>query len=125
MPLIQRKAKLNDFVVGHASGRTKPRPQSAVTTTLFNSFSNKFSSGYLGSGGSNNNFVYAYHAEKVRAKFKTTTVLFKSGPNKGKVKSRTAETIRQGGWKLRVFKFPMDRVKSFKQFDRHFEIVLN
>lgn len=101
MPLIQRKAKLNDFVVGHASGRTKPRPQSAVTKSL-----------------------YAYHAEKVRAKFKTTTVLYKSGPNKGKVKSRTAETIRQGGWKLRVFKFPMDRVKSFKQFDRHFTITL-
>lgn len=123
MPMIQRKAKLNDFLVGTASGRTKPSPYSAVRTTLLRTHS-KIGT-YLSSGiGTGTDFVYGYHAEKVRPKFKTTTVLFKSGSRKGQVKSKTVETIRKGGWTLRMFKFPANRVKSFTQFDRHFVVVL-
>ena len=88
---------------------------------MFHSCSSKL--GFYLSDGTHNSLC-AYHAEKVRPKQKTTTVLYKSGPRKGQVKSKTVEILRKGGWKLRVFKFSIDRVLSFKQHARHFEIVL-
>lgn len=123
MPLIQRKAKLNDFLVGTATGHRKPRPHSAVSTALCTTHS-KLGSYLSDMGIGATNHVYAYQAEKVRTKKKTTVVLFKSGPSKGQVKSKNVEIVRQGGWKLRMFKFPADRVKSIVQHARHFTLVL-
>ena len=119
MPMIQRKSKLNDFLIGSVSSHLKPNPSAAVRTHLFRVSSTIGT--YLSTG---KDTVCGYHAEKVRPKFKTTKVLFKSGPYKGQVKSSTVEKIRAGGWKLRVFSFPSNRVKSFTQFDRHFVIEL-
>lgn len=120
MPMIQRKSKLNDFLIGSVSSRLKPNPNAAVRTCLVRTSSNIGT--YLSTRTGKD--VCGYHAEKVRPKFKTTKVLFKSGPYKGQVKSSTVEKIREGGWKLRVFSFPSNRVKSFTQFDRHFVIEL-
>lgn len=122
MPIVQRKSKLNDFLIGsYTSPRNKPHPNFAVQGALIHTHSKLGT--YLSLGGGMTTLC-AYHAEKQRPKFKTTTVLFKSGDKKGQVKSKTVEKVRKGGWKLRVFRFPLDRVVSFKQHSRHFDIVL-
>jgi len=111
MPLIQKRKKMNDFLVAQTTQRTQPQPQSLVRSALVTTFSNK--GHHLSANGSND--IYVYHMARMRPKFKQTK-------NKdGKTKSKL---VRDGGWHVRVFRVPNDLVKSVKQHQRHFDLVL-
>lgn len=59
-------------------------------------------------------FVYGIHKEKHRKKAKQTS-------NKGKQKHKLT---KEAYWKMTIYKFPVERVKKFKQYARHFDVVL-
>jgi hypothetical protein len=117
--IIQLKHKLNDFRIGSTQSRTKPSPSNAVFGQLL-STSGKFGT-YL-TRGIRDGSICGYHAEKTRAKFKQEIYVTGRGASKKFVKKSTK--VREAGWKLRVFAFPQDQVVYFKQFARHFEVVL-
>ena len=118
------KTKLNDFLVG---SNTALRLSNNPTYQVINTPLHRTSGGkgnYFAGPRMNGDDVYVYHAEKQRARFKKEVILFKSGPNKGQIKTKKVTKIKLGGWKIRVFRFPAERVLSVKQHARHFDIVL-
>lgn len=126
MPLIFKTPKLNDFLIATKKSRTKPTIGDAVRG-LGLAWTCGSKGAYYGAvvRDRNDDFVYVYHAEKVRDRWGLAVVeYFKSGPKKGQVKNVTKSKLVEGGWTLRVFKIPADRVKKVKQFERHFVVEL-
>jgi hypothetical protein len=125
MPLIQRKAKLNDFLVGRYESTHRPQIHNAIRTPVSLTIGSKGQ--YYSSVGrrNENDMIYVYHVELQRAKFKQEKA-YSGNSRKSKriLKSSKSVKVRQKVWKLRVFAIPSSRVKSVKQYARHFDLVL-
>ena len=71
-------------------------------------------------------FIFLYTAQKLRRKTKivplTKKHTKKTGENEKKFKT---EVIRNAHWKVRVYKFPLDRVISAVQGHRTFKISIS
>ena len=69
--------------------------------------------------------IFLYVAEKLRKKTKVVPLTKKhtkkTGDNANKFKT---EIIRRNHWKVRVYKFPLDRVISAEQGNRTFKVTL-
>jgi hypothetical protein len=117
MALIQRKAKMNDFRVASTTKNHQPQLSEAYSGVLGHTIGNKGS--YL-TDHRNRDFVFVYHMEKKRPKW-TQKKVWSKGDQRDNTKSTQ---VRPGGWTLRVFKVPKDRVKSVKQHARHFDLEL-
>ena len=123
MALIKKQAKLNDFLVvsTHDLKPNKPKLQDFCKDTK-SLYVAKLKNDFFTT--TDYDYVYAYHAEKVRRRFKVVKTFYKTGPNAGKLKSSEAVKTVVGGWKMRVFKFPIDQVAALNQYPRHFDVVL-
>lgn len=125
MPLVFKTPKMNDFLVATKKSRNKPTINDAVRTPLAWTCSGKGVHYSAVGRDRNDDFIYVYHAAKVRDRWGMAKVeYYKSGPQKGQVKNVTKPKLVEGGWTLRVFKIPASRVKRVKQFDRHFVVEL-
>ena len=123
MPLIQRKAKINDFLVASNSSYHKPNVHTSVTVPLCTAIGSKGT--YLTAMPRHKaavDMIYVYHYEKRRAKVTCTPMVSGRGKNMKHFIERTV--VRKAEWKLRVFAFPADRVKSVVQHARHFTLVM-
>jgi hypothetical protein len=121
MALIQKRAKMNDFLVAQKTDTQKPKINSLIRGALMNTSSNIGS--YLASSSSNA-MIYVYHAEKVRARFKTEITLYTSKAKKGQVKSTKVVKVHEKSWTMRVFAVPSYRVKSVRQMTNYFVLEL-
>jgi len=72
-----------------------------------------------------NGFIFLYTAQKFRRKTKLVPLTkkhqVKNGANASKFKT---EILRRNHWKVRVYKFPLDRVIEAKQLARTFKISI-
>lgn len=98
--------KLSDFKVSSTKRDyfPDPRPPSGLWTS-------SVGSGHSITGYMSDKFVYGIHKEKRRK------VAKQSGKNSHKIISKAC-------WITTIYKFPIERVKSFKQYARHFDVEL-
>lgn len=120
MALIQKRFKQNDFLFSSRSAYSKTDPASLFSGVLVHT---------IGKQGSflrdirDTDHVYAYHAEKQRAKF-TQKKVRTGGKGAEHVTQTQSTKIREGKWVVRLFKIPVDKVKSIKQHKRHFVLEM-
>lgn len=115
MSLKIEKTKLSDFKLRTLNTKCYcPYPYLAINTrgVLYKSIS---SDRHQITGYVNDDFVYAVHSQKFRKK--TSQV-------KDRDNNTTSTIIRNGMWVYTVYRFPINRVKFFKQHERYFEVVL-
>lgn len=78
------------------------------------------------SGRVKDGFIYLYTTQKFRKKTKiiplTKKYTKKTGDNANKFKT---EIIHRAHWKVRVYKFPLDRVVKANQENRTFKITIS
>ena len=77
------------------------------------------------SGRVKDGFIFLYTAQKFRRKTKIVPLTkkhqVKNGANASKFKT---EVLRNNHWKVRIYKFPLDRVIEAKQLARTFKISI-
>lgn len=122
MPLIQKRHKMNDFCVSTSFVASKRGVQNTMSQYGCQTYGGH--GHYYAPTRKADGVAYVYHAEKVRPKIRYEKTFYKSGPKKGELKSTERIVVRQGGWKLRVFRFELNRVKLIDQNNRHFTVIL-
>jgi hypothetical protein len=120
MALIQKRFKQNDFLFASRSAYSKTDPGSMFAGVLVHTIGNV--GNYL-RDIRDTDHVYAYHAEKQRAKF-TQKKVRTGGKDTDKVMQTQSTKVREGKWVVRLFKIPVDKVKSIKQHKRHFVLEM-
>jgi len=122
MPLVQKRKKLNDFQfgqtvtyyghnpIGHALD--KHRGVLMLTTDGKNRYYQELK---------DKTKLYVYHIEKRRAKF--IQVARNRRDKEGRRKTESTR-VHLTHWKVRLFEFDSNEVKSLIQHQRHFTVVL-
>ena len=72
-------------------------------------------------------YVYLFHAEKQRKKTKVVQIVGKNPKRKNGANTEKFETqfVRHGHWKVRVFRFKLDRVHAAQQLTRTFKVKVS
>lgn len=126
MAFVQKRKKPNDFLFGSVSAYTGTDPRrhalgkhSGVLVPTFDGKGN-----YHGDvSRTGDKFIYVYHAEKRRRRYKQVERVFNKVD--GKTQQVTVSTkMTDKHWIVRLFRFPYDQVKSVKQHQHHFDIEL-
>ena len=113
----------DNFLYSQFEVPTKHSLESRMANYGITSFGGKRGQSY--SGRVKDGFIFLYTAQKYRRKTQTIPLTkkhqVKNGANASKFKT---EVLRRNHWKVRVYKFPLDRVIEAKQLARTFKISI-
>ena len=113
----------DNFLYSKFETSTKQGVESRMAKYGITTFGGKRGQSYA--GRVKDGFIFLYVAQKYRRKTQTIPLTkkhqVKNGANARKFKT---EVLRRNHWKVRVYKFPLDRVIEAKQLARTFKISI-
>lgn len=122
MPLIQRRAKLNDFLFSRRQSSHKPSPTSLSRTVLAPTFGSK--GNYLTEiGRRDGEYIYLYHQQKTGRKYAHGAKCCQK-ERSNRYPAGNSNIIREGYWDTRLFRIPVELVKRAVQYQNHFVLEL-
>ena len=113
----------NNFLYSEFETATKQGIESRMSNYGNTCFGGRTGQSY--NGRVKNGFIFLYTAQKFRRKNKTVYKFGKAKKRNGANNHNfTTEIIRRSHWKVRVYKFPLDRVITADQGLRTFKISI-